>query len=288
MRQRYIRRTLLGPAVLLVLFSLSGALEGKEPKRKPEELIARHLAAIGAAEVRAATTSRIVHGQVHLSIQRGLGGHLEGPAIFLSEGWKHCLFLRFGHPEYESERFAFDGDTPYVARSHPGDRSALGEFFYVHDQLLREGLLGGVLSTAWALLDIERRQPKLKYDGLKKVEGRKLHQLRYRLKKGARDVRINLYFEPETFRHVLTVYRVYLRPKIATSPYLTARRQPTRFKLEETFSNFGQIDGLILPARWHIRFTIDAQTTQVWEWEMDFQQIAHNQEIDPNYFAMRD
>ena len=62
------------------------------------------------------------------------------------------------------------------------------------------------------------------FEGLKKIDGQELYDLRYRPHKGT-DLDINLYFDPETYRHVETVYTLTsseilqimrLRPQWAT------------------------------------------------------------------------
>ncbi len=87
-------------------------------------------------------------------------------------------------------------------------RSRLGNFLFLQEEVLREGLFGGVLSTAWPLLNTQIRTRSLKYEGLKKVDGQQLYDISYIPKKRfeSGDLSIHLYFDPETYRHVLTVY----------------------------------------------------------------------------------
>jgi hypothetical protein len=65
---------------------------------------------------------------------------------------------------------------------------------------MKEGLLGGVWSLGWPLLDIERRNPSLKYMSAK-VDGRELHEIDYNPKGGMNNINVKLFFEPDTFRH---------------------------------------------------------------------------------------
>src|SRR5207245_6897539 len=81
---------------------------------------------------------------------------------------------------------------------------------------MREGLLGGVLVTAWPLLDVQERKAKLTYQGIKKFEGREFQVIRYRPKKGT-DLAIRLYFEPETLRHAMTTYQVSIQAGIGAN-----------------------------------------------------------------------
>jgi hypothetical protein len=59
-------------------------------------------------------------------------------------------------------------------------RSEFGEFVRTQDVILREGLLGGVLSTAWPMLDLDARKAKVGYEGKKKIDNRQLLTLSYR------------------------------------------------------------------------------------------------------------
>jgi len=67
--------------------------------------------------------------------------------------------------------------------------------------ILREGLFGGTISTAWPLLDL-KPAGEAKYEGVKKIDGRELHDLTYVPNKSSSgsDLTIHLYFEPDTFR----------------------------------------------------------------------------------------
>src|SRR5258708_21716858 len=74
-----------------------------------------------------------------------------------------------------------------------------------HDLIFKQGLMGGTLSSAWPLLDLTARGPLLEYVGTKKVDNRLLHELKY-LPRGGSDLKIALFFEQDTFRHVRTAY----------------------------------------------------------------------------------
>jgi hypothetical protein len=108
--------------------------------------------------------------------------------------------MKFPSEAYPAETFAVDGGKPDVGFVLPGRRSALGTFVSTHDVILREGLLGGVLNAGWPLLDPERRGARVDYDGLKKLDGRDRHRLRYRAKKGQDTLDVFLYLDAR-FRH---------------------------------------------------------------------------------------
>ena len=179
------------PAVVLLLAMLT-PVAAKGPKMKPEELMARHLAALGSPEARSVVQSRGAQGTGRMELLIGGSGSLEGPVVLASQGRKLLLSMRFNHSNYTAEQVSFDGEKCYVGNIAPGVRSQLGQFLYPYDEIVAEGLFGGVLSTAWPLLDLEGRNPKLDYRELKKVNDQELLELRYRMRKGGRDFNIRL------------------------------------------------------------------------------------------------
>src|SRR2546429_3721064 len=163
-------------------------------------------------------------------------------------------------------------------------RSEFGEFVRTQDVMLREGLLGGVLSTAWPMLDADVRKAKVNYEGEKRVENRQLQVLRYRPKK-ATDLIIFLYFDPETFRHVMTSYELTIRPTVV-SEIKNARQQEIRYRIEERFGDFKVVDGLTLPSHYDLRFTEELQNgfTKSLEWDVTTTRVLNNVSLDPRNF----
>lgn len=251
-------------------------------------MVEHHLASIGSFEARANLKSRILKGQGFLRILLGGSGGLSGVVTHISEGTKNSFFFEVENPNYRGEQIIFDGEEVWVTSALPGQRrSNIGEFVYTHNQILREGLLGGTIATGWALLAIDSRGTKLKYRGVKKVNERKLHRLEYRTRRRGGDLHIDLYFEPETFRHVQTTYRLTISAQMGATPEESPRQQRTHYLLEEIFDEFQEVDGLTLPARWRIRYSRTGQPAVLWEWEMLFQSCTHNQPIDPESFRLR-
>jgi hypothetical protein len=270
----------------------------KDAGLKPEELVAKHLAAIGTPEAIAGAKSRVVEGKVHFTFQSQTAAE-DGKQTLASQGDKLHFYVGLPNPNYKGERFISDGSKLYIADIKPGIRSSLGEFIHVQDRIIREGLWGGVLSTNWALLVLDQRRPKLSYGGLKKIDGRELHQLRYGPSKRS-DLEISLYFEPETFRHVMTVYELTISPQMGTSDITTARQNDTTYRLEERFAEFKSFDGLSMPTQWEIRFTEDIpitadrpgpaglfgrSSTKIWTMSEDA--ITNNVSLDPKNFLVK-
>jgi hypothetical protein len=116
----------------------------------------------------------------------------------------------------------------------------------------------------------------LKYEGLKKISGQQLHDISYIPKKRSEsgDLSIHLYFEPETYHHVLTVYRVTMAHD---SGQTLSDPNQTTVIVEERFADFQQVDGLTLPRHWDIRYRVEPQNIpQEYDWDVVLTQVAHN------------
>ncbi len=144
--------------------------------------------------------------------------------------------------------------------------------------LLFLGLLGGVLTTGWCFLRLEQLQPKLNYRGLKKIDGRQLHELSYTARKGNDGMRVDLYFDPETFRHVRTTYHYEIGARLQASrdPDESARRQDSVFDLTESFDDFRQVNGLTLPHKYKMQLSVQTLNGNLLrDWSFDFNSISH-------------
>jgi hypothetical protein len=275
-------------SILLACFAPSLQVSGKDEKIKPEQLLAKHLEAIGSTEARAVPRTRLIEGASQVNFRLGGQGQMDGKGNILSSGPMVRLGLSFAALDYPGEQLAFDGKKVTVGQIRPGTRSALSAFIYQHDGILKEGLIFGVLTTSWALLHAPARQPKLEYNGLKKIDGISLHELRYRARRGLGDVNVMLYFEPETFRHVRSQHRVVVPANMGASPAESASMRDSIYLLVEKFSDFETIDGLTLPHAYDLSFTIEGQNATLYTtWHFSVSKIGHNQEIDPKYFAVQ-
>ena len=278
----------------LVLFCSLFVLVGKAPAANPpanvDELVAQHLNSIASSAVRVGFKTRVVQGTVHYSILVGGAGTLDGKAQMASDGKKLVFMMKLPNNEYRGEQFIFDGDKDKVAFSTARQaRSALGNFVFVQDAVIREGLLGGVLSTAWPLLNVNDRKAKLSFDGLKKIDGQELYELRYRPRKNS-DLEINLYFDPQTYRHVETTYSYSPSEGLTIEGETAAARQvPNRYRLTEKFSDFKTVDGVTLPTHYNIQFSWELQSgrTSLTEWDLKGLDVSSNIPVDPRNFDVK-
>lgn len=261
---------------LLSVVVLSAACAAQD--LSADEIFSRHLQSIGTAEARQAAKSRTGEGAAWMRVIVGGLSNLDGQAAMFSAGNSYKFVLRFPSATYPGEQIVFDGKKATIALTGPNLRSVLGDFLYREPTMLREGLFGGSIFTSWALLDLASRQGKLKYDGTRKFAGRELLQLTYIPKKSG-DALIHLFFEPETFRHVRSLYSLEVEPSMARSQ--TVRGDKVRYTLEERFSDFNTVEGLTLPSNWDVRMTVEPVRASTLEWQVRFMGFTNNPPVDP-------
>jgi hypothetical protein len=302
--------------ILAVFGTLVSAVQTKEPKLKAEDVVGRHLESIGPAEKRTAIRTRVIEGRARMRMGAGesgpgASGLATGGMTLASEGSKFRIALPFNYSDYWGEQLVFNGTKAEVGFAYIQNRSPLGDFIYRYDAILEEGLFGGVLSTAWPLLERDERQAKLEYAGLKKMGELQVHVLSYRRKKGQADLRIELSFDAATFRHLRTSYNLLLpyesvSPALSESQPTTVRsngtvvdtgkatvshddtgRQGSQYRLEEYFADFKTFDGLTLPARWNILFErASGNKTVQREWVVIIDKVLHGKPLDSKAFMI--
>ncbi len=257
-----------------------------QPKLKVEDVIAGHLDSIAPVQVRSLLRSRTAQGTAHYELVIGGPDKADGQFTLASEGRNLAASLSIASNDYPGERFRSDGQKYDVGSLPTGVRSVLGTFIHAQGQILNEGLFCGVLSTSWPLLDVAARRPRLRYEGLKKVGGVMLHQVAYSPSKGASDLRIQLYFEPETFRHVRTTYRATMPAAMALTPSQSPQQMETNLILQEDFTDFRVFDGFTLPAHWALQYRIEGQKSLKLLWDVSLARVSTNVNIAPDVFRV--
>ncbi len=285
---RCIIGTILFSAVCLPLSSMVDKLS-------LEELIARHLESIGTAEARAAAKNYVANGTAQVTFHMPNTGQLEGSGSLLSDGKMMRIALKFGAGDWQGEQLVFDGKNVDVGQLKLRVRSYLSQFVFDYGVLMKEGLMCGTMTTAWPFLDLAGRQPKLDYTGLKKPEGKPLHEIKYRAKKDSGDVQVALYFHPETFRHVYSEYRLIVRAmsvqgkdEMGKTLPDTSAQNDAYYKIQEWFDDFRAVDGLNLPHSYRMIFNRRGSGQAViFEYKIALSQVLHNQSIDPKAFVIQ-
>jgi hypothetical protein len=157
MRSCLFPRIVLFITVLIIGLVLQ-AHGAAETVSQPEEIVARHLDSIGTASARSGVKTRLAQGTAEFKTLVGGAGTLGGRTAFVCDGRKLHFMVKFSDNNYRGEQFIFDGNKIAIgSRNAQQRRSPFGEFVHVQDVMFREGLWGGVLSTAWPLLDLQER-----------------------------------------------------------------------------------------------------------------------------------
>ena len=277
---------------------------------KPEEVVAKHLDSIANAQTRASIKSRAIQGPATFKLMVGGGGLLEGKGGFVSEQGKSNFVLKF-NSDYRGEQIVTDGNKAYIAATLANHkRSNFGEFIQSQDFVVKEGLLGGELSTGWALGNLERLKAKVDFNGTKKFDGKQVLDLRYHSKKHD-DMTVHIYLDPETFHHVATVYTISLASNLGgqgpaslaeqtglvgpSSPSggadvtQSSKQREIRYTVEERFTDFKTTDGVTLPSRYDLRYTQELQSgsTNIYQWNLDASEVSQNVSLDPRNFEVK-
>jgi hypothetical protein len=271
--------------VSLVVVGIAAAAT-QDQKLKIEDVVARHLDSIGSAEARAKVTSRVASGKTVFASRIGGATNIEGQGMIVSAGSKLRAGFKFPLIDYTGEDMAFDGNRAATGLLPQGRRSPLSIFLNSQNLPLKDGLLGGALSTAWPLLHLDQLQPKLEYKGLKKIEGRSLHEVSYRPRKGSPDLKVALYFEADSFRHVRTKYSFEVAASVGTRENANVN-QETFYSLTEDFDDFRALDGMTLPHKYRLQYNATGARSLIQDWTFSAAAIAQNQKVDDEVFVLK-
>lgn len=269
---------------LTFLANISGPVAPVADKVKPEELVAKHIEAIGTAEARNSSRSRIVAGTSIMNLKTGGRGNSTGAALLASQKEKVLLKAEFSSAGYPFEKIGFDGRKLHAKQYSPGVRSPLAEFFMSHETLFSEGLLGGTLSSAWPLLDLAARGPKLQYGGTDKIDGREVHKLKYMPREGS-ELKITIFLDAENFQHLRTEYERVIAAPMGGTPGASASMRETRYKLVEDFRDFRKEGGLTLPHTYTIQYSVSKLNNPIaLDWTFTFSRFTFDYPIEEKQF----
>lgn len=290
MRNSFLTKQIAGKAryaaLLLCAIVVTSPTLGVTQKIKPAEVVAKHLESLGEAQTRASVKTRIISGTAQVIFRTTPSGQAIGRSVLASEGVKSLVGMSFPTPVYPREQLGFDGNSFLAAFATPGVRSMLGDFLMTNSSIFKQGLMGGTLSAAWPLLDLESRNAQLEYIGTRKVDERILHEARYTPRAGS-DLKVTLFFDQQSFRHVRTEYERVVVAQMDTRSMTNVQTRESRYKMIEEFTLFKEEGGLNLPHIYTIKLAIDTQGgTFLAEWTLKLVQFSFNEKIDPASFRI--
>jgi hypothetical protein len=253
--------TIRSTKALVLALILTFAINSYAQKMSPEEILAKHLDSIGTKESREQIKNQLVLGNVQIKI-RGGASDAAGKAVIISAGEKNMWGMNLDSNEYPQDRFGYNGKETKVGFARPGAYSDLGRFILSYRELLREGLMGGTLSSSWSLLNTQVKSPKLSYEGTKKIDGKETVVLGYS-PKGGSDLSIKMYFDKQNYQHIRTEYSRVIAARIGTSVDNSASQGESRYRLVENFSNFQKAGKLTIPGSYKISYSYYNSGVQV-------------------------
>jgi hypothetical protein len=300
-------------------------LAGQEKELTPTALVTKHLNAIGKPEALAQVKSRGLSGKAAVQfIQGGTGVVTNGQFLCVSEGRKLGIKMTFPDINYPGEYFAYDGKETTVGYIKPGIKSPIADFIFRYNAMMKEGLLGGVFSVTWPLLNVQETKPEMVYKQ-ETVESKPYHVLEYAASKKLGDLKVKLFFDAKSFHHVRTEYRVRLSndmtdlPGIvsgaagdgrsnlgaggagSTSGDISGMTRPNDraprstiqksqadaiYVLTETFDNFANVNGLMLPQDYSIEYSQEGSGASfIARWAVMVEHWLNNGKVDSSFFV---
>ncbi|HEX5703637.1 MAG TPA: hypothetical protein VFX97_10600 [Pyrinomonadaceae bacterium] len=263
-------------------------------KLTPADVVAKHTASIGSAEARARAKGTRIKGSVEVIVKEGGNGNSAGSVVLASRGSQNMVTMNFDAGE-PTMSFRFDGSKTTVTQFRPGRHTPLEHFFAENEGIVGEGLVGGVLSESWPLLNLQEKNPKLEYSGAKKIGDRPVHAIKYRPRKGS-ELNITLFFDAETFQHVRTEYEKTFystaQQRIPGQPGRLpsageARGAPQRLTVYEAFSDFRTEGGLNLPHVYKFELSVQSNTRPLLlNWTFNLAEFTFNAPVDPSEFVV--
>jgi len=159
-----------------------------------------------------------------------------------------------------------------------GPRSQTRGFLNYNGEVLAEGLIGGKLSPRLAALRLADSKRQTGRDGLKKVvwQGAFTHHLSSPARN--RDFEdLKSFFDPETFRHVKTIYTEQTQAQMGSTPGLSPSAVEQISRLKRTSAGFTTVNKLIAPTQWSIKYIPRGH----WWWQLD-RPVRHGHKEGPS------
>jgi hypothetical protein len=277
-------RSFVVACVLISLIAGASAQKSnnKFPKLTVEEVVKKHIESIGSPDGISAAKNRIFMGSGRFTSKIGYIGQLDATVQMASVDDKVLLAMIFNSPEYQYEKFGFDGKD--VTVGIPGGITDVGAFIKSNKGILRKGLFGGSLSSTWPLLDT-KSDLKLEYGGITEVGNRPAYKLKVSTGPLG-DLSTSLYFDAETFQHVMTEYKLSQSPQLG-GQLVDASKTPTYKSLTERFSSFMKAGKIVLPTVYVLEYTIsDGYGTLSETFSMKFTEGYFDQKVDDSVFRV--
>jgi len=271
--------------LLLAFAMIAPSVSGQ--KLKAEEIIAKHLSSIASPEKLSSIKSLIAVGEVKVDFITQKNQPASGRIVLTSQGGRSFLGMQLNATDYPRAMVIFDGSKTDVSMLGGRRRSLLGNFIQSNSSIVSQGLMGGTLMTSWNLLAAAERGAKISTSGTRKVNGKEAYVLTI-TPKGGSDLEITVFFDQKNFQHLRTEYKRTSSAAMGRTIDESARNIETRIKLTEDFSDHADYQGIVLPRKYKLHYSISGQngTTEI-AWNCDLTEFALNQALDPATFGIK-
>jgi hypothetical protein len=252
-----------------------------------EELVEKHIQSIGKIEDIAQIKSRVLVGSGRINSRLSAITPDTGAVQFGSQNGKTVFAMIFNYVDYPYEKAAFDGEKISVGIPK-GRRTPVAEFLRSQTVVLKQGLFGGALNSAWPLLKLKENNIKVEYAGKGEWGDVPSHKLKFLTKTGG--VSVVLFFDVTNFHHIGSEYKFTIPPRQGGMT-TNSSQMPSYYTLTETFGNFKLAGKITLPLAY--KLTIDntgstaasiAQGTQ--EWNIEYSDVYFDQDLSADLFRV--
>ncbi|MFL6467864.1 MAG: hypothetical protein ACJ72Z_07890 [Pyrinomonadaceae bacterium] len=269
----------------LVILIIGLAVASFAQELKADEIVAKHLDAIGKKELRTLVANRLVTGlsQFESKLPQTTGG---GKAVVVSDKENLYFMISLNSKEYPNDKVGYFNEKVSLPFVTAGARSPLGAFIADHKKLLENGLFLGSMTERWVLLNPQHYGGRIKAAGAKEINGRKAYCIQFFPSDGAStEFSIRMYFDAETFYHVRTEYRHEILPKQDTFGQL-GRQGGTTLDLIEYYGDFRTAEGLTFPHVYRVDFKSSSQAgTYEYSWTVKVAGYYYNQKLAPDFYS---
>lgn len=272
-----------------IMLFMAAVLTVNAPSQKlsPEEILAKHLAAIAPPTKLQSLKTLFAAGRSEFESRTPIvrGG---GKVVVISDPENLYFLMSLNSREYPFEKVGMFGNEVSLPFVNPGNRSMLGSFLAEHSRILSDNLFCGVMSLRWISNVAADHELKLASAGTKKINDRQTYVIEVLMGASSGEFHVRLLFDAATFRHVRSEYK-----RDVPARQITFGRQnelaDAHIELTEEFSDFKDVDGFMLPHDYKATIVSNngAQTFTN-SWGIKVVNYYLNQKLAPDFFTFDD